>query len=66
MSIELESWRKTCTILVVVSLILGLIQRTSYRFLDPTFEVSIFHVTTILSLVIYYFLTRRQGRQDTT
>ncbi|HEX9915350.1 MAG TPA: hypothetical protein VGB32_10560 [Candidatus Bathyarchaeia archaeon] len=66
MSIELESWRKTCTILVVVSLILGLIQRTSYRFLDPTFEVSIFHVTTILSLVIYYSLTRRQGRQDTT
>jgi cobalamin synthase len=66
MSLELESWRKACTVLVVVSLILGLIQRTSYRFLDPTFEVSIFHVTTILSLVIYYSLTRRQGRQDAT
>lgn len=66
MSLELESWRKACTVLVVVSLILGLIQRTSYRFLDPTFEVSIFHVTTILSLVIYYSLTRRQGQQDKT
>jgi len=65
MSIELESWRKTCTILVVLSIILGLIQRTSYRFLDTTFEVSIFHVTTILSLVIYYSLTRRQGQKDT-
>jgi len=66
MSLELESWRKTCIILVVVSLILGLIERTSYRFLDPTFEVSIFHVTTIISLIIYYSLSRRQGRQDTT
>jgi len=66
MSLELESWRKTCITLVVVSLILGLIQRTSYRFLDPTFEVSIFHVTTIISLIIYYSLSRRQGRQDTT
>jgi hypothetical protein len=66
MSLELESWRKTCTVLVAVSLILGLIQRTSYRFLDPTFEVSIFHVTTILSLIIYYSLTRRQGQKDTT
>jgi len=64
MSLELESWRKACTVLVVVSLILGLIQRTSYRFLDQTFEVSIFHVTTIISLIIYYSLTRRQGRQD--
>jgi hypothetical protein len=66
MSLELESWRKTCTVLVAVSFILGLIQRTSYRFLDLTFEVSIFHVTTILSLVIYYSLTRRQGQKDTT
>jgi hypothetical protein len=66
MSLELESWRKTCIILVVVSLILGLIQHTSYRFLDPTFEVSIFHVTTILSLIIYYSLAKRQGKKDTT
>jgi hypothetical protein len=66
MSLELESWRKTCIILVVVSLILGLTQHTSYRFLDPTFEVSIFHVTTILSLIIYYSLAKRQGKKDTT
>ena len=50
---EKESWRTTVMVLMAISLIIGLIQRTSYRFLDPKFEVCVFHVPTILSLIIY-------------
>jgi len=61
MSGEHESWRKTCIVLVIVSVVIGLIQRSSYQFLDPKFEVSVFHLPTLTSIVIYYYLTRRQG-----
>lgn len=53
MSGEKESWRTTAIILTTVSLIIGLIQRTGYMFLDPKFEVCVFHVPTVLSLIIY-------------
>jgi len=69
MSGEHESWRKTCIVLILVSIIIGIIQRSRYQFLDPKFEVSVFHLPTIISLVIYYYLTRKQspdtdGEQD--
>ena len=50
---EKESWRTTVMVLMAVSLIIGFIQRTSYMFLDPKFELCVFHVPTILSLIIY-------------
>ena len=53
MSIEKESWRKTAIVLMAISLVIGLIQRTGYMFLDPKFELCIFHVPTVLSLIIY-------------
>ena len=62
MTIELESWRKTCILLVVTSIIIGLVQRSSYQFLDTRFEVPIFHIPTIVSLVIYYSLSKRAGQ----
>jgi uncharacterized membrane protein len=40
-------------VLMAISLVVGLIQRTGYMFLDPKFEVCVFHVPTILSLIIY-------------
>jgi len=61
MSGERESWRKTCLILVFVSIVIGLIQRSSYQFLDPIFEVSIFHLPTVVSIVIYYYLTKKHS-----
>jgi hypothetical protein len=68
MSVEHESWRKTCIVLILVSITIGLIQRSSYQFLDPKFEVSVFHLPAVTSLVIYYYLTRRpaadRGRGD--
>jgi len=62
MTIELESWRKTCILLVATSIIIGLVQRSSYQFLDIRFEVSIFHIPTIVALVIYYSLLKRAGQ----
>jgi len=50
---EKESWRTTVMVLMAISLIIGFIQRTSYMFLDPKFELCVFHVPTILSLIIY-------------
>lgn len=40
-------------VMMAISLVIGLIQRTGYMFLDPKFEVCVFHVPTILSLIIY-------------
>jgi len=50
---EKESWRTTVMVLMAISLIIGFIQRTGYMFLDPKFELCVFHVPTILSLIIY-------------
>jgi hypothetical protein len=50
---EIESWRTTVMVLTAISLIVGIIQRTYYMFLDPKFEVCVFHIPTILSLIIY-------------
>lgn len=61
MSGEQESWRTTCIILVLVSAVIGLVQRSSYQFLDPVFEVSIFHVPTVISIIVYYYVKRKQG-----
>ena len=50
---EKKSWRMTVMVMMAISLVIGLIQRTGYMFLDPKFEVCVFHVPTILSLIIY-------------
>ncbi len=50
---EHEFWKTSTTILVIISLIIGLVQRTQYQFLDVLFEVCVFHIPTIMSLVIY-------------
>ncbi len=50
---EKESWRTTAIVLTAISLVVGLVQRTGYRFLDPKFEVCVFHIPTVLSIIIY-------------
>ena len=50
---EKKSWRTTVTALIVISLVIGLIQRTSFMFLDPKFEVCVFHLPTVFSIIIY-------------
>ena len=60
---EKESWRTTVMVLMAISLIIGFIQRTGYRFLDPKFELCVFHVPTILSLIIYSRLPESSNNQ---
>jgi hypothetical protein len=50
---EKESWKTTVIVLTAISIIVGLIQRTRYMFLDPKFELCVFHIPTVLSLIIY-------------
>ena len=60
---EKKSWRTTVMVLIAISLVIGLIQRTDYMFLDPKFEVCIFHLPTILSLIIYSKLPESTNSQ---
>ena len=62
MTVELESWRRACIVLVVVSMIIGLVQRSGYQFLDVKFEVAIFHIPAMVSLLIYYSLSKRAAK----
>jgi uncharacterized membrane protein len=62
MTVELESWRKACIALVAISIIIGLVQRSGYQFLDTKFEVAIFHIPAIVSLMIYFSLSKRAAK----
>lgn len=50
---EYDTWRTATQVLAVVAIAVGTIQRTQYMFLDVLFEVCIFHVPAITSLIIY-------------
>ena len=50
---EYDIWRTATQVLAVVAITVGVIQRTQYMFLDVLFEVCIFHVPAITSLIIY-------------
>ena len=50
---EYDIWRTATQVLAVVAIAVGIIQRTQYMFLDVLFEVCIFHVPAITSLIIY-------------
>ncbi|MCK5669994.1 hypothetical protein KAI10_01300 [Candidatus Bathyarchaeota archaeon] len=50
---EYDIWRTATQVLAIVAITVGVIQRTQYMFLDVLFEVCIFHVPAITSLIIY-------------
>jgi uncharacterized membrane protein len=50
--VEKESWRLTTLLLVVLSLIVFLIQRTSWAVFDTVFEVCIFHIPAVFSAAL--------------
>jgi hypothetical protein len=50
---EYDIWKTATQVLAVVAITVGVIQRTQYMFLDVLFEVCIFHVPAITSLLIY-------------
>jgi hypothetical protein len=61
-----KSWRTTVIVLVSISTILFIIQRTSMQFLDPVFEVCIFYIPTTLSIIIYYWLNKKTETSQTS
>jgi len=53
MSTKLESWRIATILLVVVSVAVFLVQRTSWAIFDTVFEICIFHVPSLFSALLY-------------
>lgn len=53
MSTEIDSWGLTVTVMLMVSIFVGLVQRTYLLFIDPIFEIFVFHIPTILAIIIY-------------
>jgi hypothetical protein len=56
---DIESWKMTAIVLVIVSIAMFAIQRSSYMFLDTTFEVCIFHVPAVIAVGVYVYLKRK-------
>ena len=50
---EHAMWKTSTSVLVLLSIVIGLVQRTQYQFLDPLFEICVFHIPAVMSLVIY-------------
>jgi hypothetical protein len=50
--VDKESWRLTTLLLVGLSLIVFLIQRTSWAVFDTVFEVCIFHIPALFSAAL--------------
>ncbi len=58
-ALDLDSWKLTAIILGIMSITMFLIQRSSWMFLDVTFEVCIFHVPAIIAVSVYLWLRRK-------
>jgi hypothetical protein len=50
--VERESWRLTTLLLVTLSIVVFLVQRTSWALFDTVFEVSIFHIPALFSAAL--------------
>ncbi len=50
--VERESWRITTLLLVTLSIVVFLVQRTSWALFDTVFEVNIFHIPALFSAAL--------------
>ena len=50
---EADSWRLTALVMLAVSATVFIVQRFVTTFLDPLFELCVFHLPTVISIVIY-------------
>jgi hypothetical protein len=50
--VDRESWRLTTLLLVTLSIIVFLVQRTSWAVFDTVFEISIFHIPALFSAAL--------------
>lgn len=51
---ELASWRITAYLMLLLSVTVFCIQRFILSFLDPIFELCIFHIPALVASLIYY------------
>lgn len=56
---DLNSWRTTTLVLVIISLAMFAVQRSSLMFLDVVFEFCIFHVPAIIAASVYVYLKKK-------
>jgi hypothetical protein len=56
---DIRSWKTTAVILGIISIVMFAIQRSSYMFLDPLFEICIFHLPAIIAIGFYVYLKRK-------
>ena len=50
--VERDSWRLATLLLVTLSIVVFLVQRTSWALFDTVFEVSIFHIPALFSAAL--------------
>ena len=50
--VERESWRITTILLVILSIVVLLVQRTSWALFDTIFEVCIFHIPALFAAAL--------------
>ena len=52
--VERESWRFTTLLLVALSIVVFLVQRTSWTLFDTVFEVCIFHIPALFAAALNF------------
>ncbi len=57
---DINSWRTTAIIMGLISVVLFVVQRSPYMFLDPIFELCIFHVPAIVAVSIYLYYRKKE------
>ena len=50
--VDRESWRLTTFLLVALSIVVFLVQRTSWALFDTVFEVCIFHIPSVFAAAL--------------
>jgi uncharacterized membrane protein len=50
---EDDAWRITTLVMLILSASVFIVQRFVVPFLDPVFEVSIFHIPALVAAIIY-------------
>ena len=56
---DIESWKITAVILGLISIVIFAVQRSSYMFLDPVFELCIFHMPAVIAVGVYVHLRKK-------
>lgn len=56
---ELATWRNASIAVVLVAAFIFLIQFFVRRFFDPVFEICIFYIPALVSVILYLYQRRR-------